>query len=175
MIFYLLSPYFRLNASPRRKASKLMSKHTHKLKTAILAFAALALVPSCASTGETDSVAFCELREAGYQVKATEQGKASWYSIKTNYGTKTASGQRLCNDAPTAAHKTLPMGTKVRVTNLANEKSEIVTINDRGPFIKGRIIDVTIGTAEKLGFVKRGVVPIKVEVLSKIDDSKVAE
>jgi rare lipoprotein A len=64
------------------------------------------------------------------------------------------------------------MGTKVRVTNLANEKSEIVTINDRGPFIKGRVIDVTIGTAEKLGFVQGGIVPVKVEVLSKIDDGK---
>lgn len=152
-----------------------MSKHTRKLKTAILAFAALALVPSCATTSDTDTVAFCELREAGYEVKSIEQGKASWYSIKTNYGTKTASGQRLCNNAPTAAHKTLPMGTKVRVINLKNNKSEVVTINDRGPFIKGRIIDVTIGTAEKLGFVKNGVVPVKVEVLSKIDDTKDAE
>lgn len=97
---------------------------------------------------------------------------ASWYSIKTNYGTKTASGQRLCNKAPTAAHKTLPMGTKVRVINLKNNKSEVVTINDRGPFIKGRIIDVTIGTAEKLGFVKNGVIPVKVEVLSRINDNK---
>jgi rare lipoprotein A len=152
-----------------------MKKHTRNLKSSILALATFAIVPSCASTSDPESVAFCELREAGYQVKAVEQGKASWYSIKTNYGTKTASGQRLCNNAPTAAHKTLPMGTKVRVTNLANEKSEIVTINDRGPFIKGRVIDVTIGTAEKLGFVKRGVVPIKVEVLSKIDDSKEKE
>lgn len=135
----------------------------------------LAIVPSCASTSEPDTVAFCELHNAGYQVKAIEQGKASWYSIKTNYGTKTASGQRLCNNAATAAHKTLPMGTKVRVTNLANEKTEIVTINDRGPFIKGRVIDVTIGTAEKLGFVKRGIVPVKVEVLSKIDDTKAKE
>jgi rare lipoprotein A len=138
----------------------------------MLALATLAIVPSCASTSDPETAAFCELRESGYQVKAIEQGKASWYSIKTNYGTKTASGQRLRNDAPTAAHKTLPMGTKVRVTNLANEKSEIVTINDRGPYTKGRVIDVTIGTAEKLGFVKRGVIPVKVEVLSKIDDGK---
>ncbi len=130
------------------------------------------MIPSCASTSDPNSVALCELSKAGYQVKKTEQGKASWYSIKTNYGTRTASGQRLCNNAPTAAHKTLPMGTKVRVTNLANEKSEIVTITDRGPYIKGRVIDVTIGTAEKLGFVQRGVAPVKVEVLSKIDDSK---
>lgn len=142
------------------------------LKPAIFALASLAIIPSCASTSDPSSVALCELREAGYQVKATEQGKASWYSIKTNYGTKTASGQRLRNNAPTAAHKTLPMGTKVRVINLKNNKSEVVTINDRGPFIKGRIIDVTIGTAEKLGFVKNGVVPVKVEVLSRIDDNK---
>jgi rare lipoprotein A len=101
-----------------------------------------------------------------YVVKSVQEGKASWYSIKTNYGTKTASGQKLCNNAPTAAHKTLPMGTKVRVINLANNKSEIVTINDRGPYKKGRVIDVTIGTAEKLGFVQRGVVPVRVEVLS---------
>ena len=147
-----------------------MKKETRNLKTAMLALATLAIVPSCASTSDPDSVAFCELREAGYQVKATEQGKASWYSIKTNYGTKTASGQRLCNNAATAAHKTLPMGTKVRVTNLANEKSQIVTINDRGPFKPGRVIDVTIGTAEKLGFVQRGIVPVKVEVLSKIEE-----
>jgi rare lipoprotein A len=162
---------------PRRPEGedKRMKKHTRNLKSAMLALATLAIVPSCASTSDADSVAFCELREAGYQVKAIEQGKASWYSIKTNYGTKTASGQRLRNDAATAAHKTLPMGTKVRVTNLANEKSEIVTINDRGPFIKGRVIDVTIGTAEKLGFVQRGVVPVKVEVLSKIEDTQEKE
>ena len=147
-----------------------MKTQTLNIRNTMMALATLAIVPSCASTSDPNSIPLCELREAGYQVKSTEQGKASWYSIKTNYGTKTASGQRLCNNAPTAAHKTLPMGTKVRVTNLANEKSEIVTINDRGPFIKGRIIDVTIGTAEKLGFVQRGVVPIKVEVLSKIDD-----
>ena len=145
-------------------------KMTRNLKLTILALAALTLIPSCAS--EHDSVALCELRKAGYKVKTTQQGKASWYSVKSNSGTRTASGQRLSNNAPTAAHKTLPMGTKVRVTNLANEKSEIVTINDRGPFIKGRVIDVTIGTAEKLGFVQYGVIPVKVEVLAKIDDSK---
>ncbi|NJM37152.1 MAG: hypothetical protein HC845_04360 [Akkermansiaceae bacterium] len=60
------------------------------------------------------------------------------------------------------------MGTKVRVTNQVNGKSEILTINDRGPYIKGRIIDVTIGAAERLGFAKRGVVPVRVEVLGKI-------
>lgn len=149
-----------------------MKKHTRKFRSALIAFLGLALIPSCASTGNANSQSLSKLQKQEYRVKSVQHGKASWYSIKTNYGTKTASGQRLCNNAPTAAHKTLPMGTKVRVINMANNKSEVVTINDRGPFIKGRIIDVTIGTAEKLGFVTRGVVPVKVEVLDKADEPK---
>ena len=83
--------------------------------------------------------------------------------------TRTASGQRLTNDAYTAAHKTLPMGTKVRVTNENNGRSEIVTINDRGPYIRGRIIDLTIGSAERLGFRRNGIAPVKVEVLGHVN------
>jgi rare lipoprotein A len=149
-----------------------MKKHTRKFKSALVALVGLAMIPSCASTGKANSTALSKQQKEDYRVQSVQQGKASWYSIKTNYGTKTASGQVLCNKAPTAAHKTLPMGTKVRVINMANNKSEVVTINDRGPFIKGRIIDVTIGTAEKLGFVGRGVVPVKVEVLTKNDKSE---
>ncbi|MEM7386812.1 MAG: septal ring lytic transglycosylase RlpA family protein [Verrucomicrobiota bacterium] len=100
-------------------------------------------------------------------VTATYHGKASWYSIKTNRGTQTASGERLSNSAMTAAHKKLKMGTKIRVTNKRNGRSVVVRINDRGPYIKGRIIDVTIGAARKLGMVEAGVVPVKVEVLAK--------
>jgi rare lipoprotein A len=122
------------------------------------------LIPSCASTSNAKQ----ENVAATPPVKSVQHGKASWYSIKTNGGTRTASGKKLCNHAPTAAHKTLPMGTKVRVTNQVNGKSEVVTITDRGPYIRGRIIDVTIGSAERLGFVKRGVVPVKVEVLGHI-------
>ena len=149
-----------------------MKKHTRKFKSAMMALVSLVLVPSCANIGNANTRTASAPKDP-YRVKSVQQGKASWYSIKTNYGTATASGERLCNHAPTAAHKTLPMGTKVRVINMANNKSEVVTINDRGPFIKGRIIDVTIGTAEKLGFVKNGVVPVKVEVLEKhvADDS----
>lgn len=149
-----------------------MKKHTRKFKSAMVALVGLAMVPSCASTGNANSMALSKIQKDPYKVQSVQQGKASWYSIKTNYGTKTASGQVLCNNAPTAAHKTLPMGTKVRVINMNNNKSEVVTINDRGPFIKGRIIDVTIGTAEKLGFVKNGVVPVKVEVLSEAEASE---
>lgn len=148
-----------------------MKKHTRKFKSAMLALVSLVLIPSCASTGNANSMALSNVAKDPYKVKSTQQGKASWYSVKTNYGTKTASGQRLSNDAPTAAHKTLPMGTKVRVINMNNNKSEVVTINDRGPYIKGRIIDVTIGTAEKLGFVGNGIAQVKVEVLSKTESA----
>ena len=98
---------------------------------------------------------------------ATYHGLASWYSIKTNYGTKTASGRPLKNDAYTAAHKTLPFGSKVRVTCAFNGKSEILTITDRGPYIRGRIIDVTIGSAKRLGFYSRGITKVKVELLER--------
>ncbi|MGA0845776.1 MAG: septal ring lytic transglycosylase RlpA family protein [Luteolibacter sp.] len=103
----------------------------------------------------------------GYQIESVEHGKASWYSIRSNGGTHTASGQKLCDQSATAAHKTLPMGTKVKVTNITNGRSEIVTINNRGPYIRGRIIDVTVGAAERLGFRQRGVVPVKIEVLKR--------
>jgi len=107
-----------------------------------------------------------------WRIREVQKGKASYYSTRCNGGTHTASGERLRNDALTAAHKTLPMGTKVRVVNLANGKSEIVTINDRGPYIRGRIIDVTIGVAKRLDFLRRGVVPVKVEVLEPTKPKK---
>ena len=98
---------------------------------------------------------------------STQYGIASWYSVKTNYGTKTASGRRLNNSAYTAAHKTLPMGSQVRVTNLRNGRSEKLTITDRGPYIKGRIIDVTIGSGKRLGFYSNGITKVKVQLLHR--------
>jgi len=139
---------------------------TRNLKSVALAIAGVILIPSCASTGSANTKP--SNPDTQLAVKSVQKGKASWYSIRTNYGTRTASGQRLSNEAATAAHKTLPMGTKVRVINESNGKSEVVTINDRGPYTKGRIIDVTIGAAERLGFVKRGVAVVRVEVLGKV-------
>lgn len=107
-----------------------------------------------------------------YRVKSEQRGLMSWYSVKTNGGTETASGERFKNEGLTAAHRKLSFGTRVRVTNLRNGKSEIVRITDRGPFIKKRIIDVSIGTARRLGFVDAGVVKCKVEVLKKATDAK---
>jgi len=99
------------------------------------------------------------------KVQTVETGKASWYSIKCNGGTRTASGKKLSNSAATAAHKTLPFGSTVKVTNEHNGKYEIVTITDRGPYIKGRIIDLTIGCAERLGFKKQGIANVRIEVI----------
>ncbi len=79
-------------------------------------------------------------------------GKASWYS-----GTKTASGERMNPRAYTAAHRSLRFGTRVRVKNLRNGRSVTVRINDRGPFIRGRIIDVSRAAAARLGIIRRGV------------------
>lgn len=135
---------------------------TRKLKSVALAIAGVITIPSCAST----SAATTKPTESA-KIAAVQNGKASWYSVNTNGGTRTASGNRLNNNAATAAHKTLPMGSKVRVVNLANGKSEVVTITDRGPYVGGRVIDVTIGVAERLGFASRGVVPVKLEVLGK--------
>jgi rare lipoprotein A len=141
---------------------------TRNLKSVALAIAGVILIPSCASVGNATTKHQTNSIDSQYAVKSVQSGKASWYSIGTNSGTRTASGERLQNGAATAAHKTLPMGTMVRVTNESNGKSEVVKITDRGPYVKGRIIDVTVGIADRLGFRHRGVAPVRVEVLGKI-------
>lgn len=100
------------------------------------------------------------------RVKKTQVGLASWYGPQF-HGRRTASGERFDMNANTAAHRTLPMGTQARITNLHNGKSAIVRINDRGPFGRGRIIDVSRGVAQRLGFRGRGTARVKVEVLDK--------
>jgi rare lipoprotein A len=85
-----------------------------------------------------------------YAAAADRGGVASVYS--TESGSRTASGQKLNPQALTAAHRTLPFGTKVKVTNKHNGHSVVVTINDRGPFVRGRVIDVTPAAARVLGF-----------------------
>ncbi|MBD9396355.1 MULTISPECIES: septal ring lytic transglycosylase RlpA family protein [unclassified Pseudomonas] len=92
------------------------------------------------------------------------EGKASYYG-RAHHGNKTASGERFDQNALTAAHRTLPFGTMVRVTNLDNGQSVVVRINDRGPFARGRIIDVSRKAAESLGMLKTGVAPVRVESL----------
>ncbi|MGC9330032.1 MAG: septal ring lytic transglycosylase RlpA family protein [Candidatus Hinthialibacter sp.] len=93
-----------------------------------------------------------------------DTGTACWYG-KQFHGKKTASGEKFNMNAMTAAHRTLPFGTKVRVTNLENRKSVVVRINDRGPFSKGRIIDVSRKAAQLLGFVNAGLARVRIESL----------
>ncbi|MCC6888967.1 MAG: septal ring lytic transglycosylase RlpA family protein [Hyphomicrobiales bacterium] len=92
----------------------------------------------------------------------TQSGIASVYSTK--HGTRTASGQRLNDGALTAAHRSLPFGTKVRVTNKRNGRSVVVTINDRGPFIRGRVIDLSVAGANAIGM-GWGLAPVTLQVL----------
>jgi len=97
-----------------------------------------------------------------FQGQALAQtGRASWYALTS----KTASGERCDPSAMTAAHRTLPFGTKVKVENLKNGRTVVVRINDRGPFIGGRIIDLTKGAAHKLGFVSAGTAQVRLTVL----------
>ncbi|WP_276498543.1 septal ring lytic transglycosylase RlpA family protein [Pontibacter litorisediminis] len=93
-----------------------------------------------------------------------QKGEASWYGSRY-HGRKTSSGERYNKNAMTAAHKTLPFGTKVKVTNLDNNEFVIVRINDRGPFVGDRIIDVSEAAARKLDFHSEGIGNVKIEVL----------
>jgi rare lipoprotein A len=116
-----------------------MKKMYHSFPTAAVAVGILALFPVSSFSAQS--------------------GIASVYSVES--GSKTASGEPLNPGTLTAAHRTLPFGTKVRVTNKHNGRSVIVTINDRGPFTRGRIIDLTPAGARAIGFT--GTVPVTVE------------
>lgn len=93
----------------------------------------------------------------------TETGEASWYGAKF-HGRKTASGEVFDMHRVSAAHRTLPLFSVVRVVNLENNKELAVRINDRGPFVPGRLIDLSYAAAKELGMVKAGVVPVRVIV-----------
>lgn len=88
-----------------------------------------------------------------------QTGKASWYDIEA----RTASGEAMDTEALTAAHRSLPFGSRVRVANLDNGHSVVVRINDRGPFSKGRIIDVSRAAAKKLGMLRAGIARVSVK------------
>ena len=94
----------------------------------------------------------------------TESGKASYYAMKFQ-SKKTASGEFYDRAKKTAAHKKLPFGTKVRVTNIENSKSVIVKINDRGPFVKGRIVDLSSSAFSRIADLGAGVIEVKIEVI----------
>ena len=98
-------------------------------------------------------------------IPGTQVGMASWYGREL-HGRKTASGERFDRHGLTAAHRTLKFGTRVRVTRLKTNRSVVVRINDRGPFGKGRIIDVSEAAARELDMIEAGVTKVRVEVVA---------
>ena len=97
-------------------------------------------------------------------VVSTSTGEASWYGPGF-FGNRTANGEVFRPGTMTAAHRTLPFGTKVKVTNLRNGRETIVRINDRGPFSGQRVIDIAHGAAQHLGLVSSGIAQVRLEVL----------
>jgi len=92
------------------------------------------------------------------------RGEASYYA-GFHHGKKTASGERFNMHSLTAAHRTLPLGSKIKVTNLNNGKEVVVRVNDRGPYAKGRVLDVSLGAAKKLDMIKTGTTKVSIQIL----------
>jgi len=110
---------------------------------------------------------FFRIFSCGYHSKPLGKvyyGKASWYG-KEFHGKKTASGEIFDMYKLTAAHRTLPLGSRVRVKNLENGKTVVVRVNDRGPFKEGRIIDLSYQAAKKIGMLKKGMVEVRIDVI----------
>lgn len=139
------------------------------------------LLPSCGGGYDGYQTRGYTIRGIHYQplsvdqaLSYSEQGIASWYDESKFFGLvrgNTSLGERVMPMAVSGAHKTLPLPCRVKVTNLKNGKSLKMRLNDRGPFIPGRIIDVTPRAASKLGFKDQGLTQVKVEVLS-VGDGK---
>ena len=127
------------------------------IRNGLICLALFGLLGGCASQrGDDWSVA-----PQGYHA----EGQASYYGAR-HHGKQTASGERFDQHALTAAHRSLPFGSRVLVTNLHNGKSVVVRINDRGPFVRGRIIDVSRQAAAQLDMLRDGVVPVRVQQLA---------
>jgi rare lipoprotein A len=103
-----------------------------------------------------------------------QTGQASWYG-RAFAGKPTASGEIFNHELLTAAHRSLPLGTKVRVTNVANGKSVEVKVNDRGPYADGRIIDLSRAAARALGMIEDGLAEVRLETISLPGESQIAK
>ncbi len=115
-------------------------------------------------TGAAQSAPAVPKRSAHKATKPYEIGPASWYG-QYFHGKQTASGETYNMYEMTAAHPELPLGTRVRVTNLHNAKAVIVRVNDRGPLVPGRIIDLSYGAAKVLGFSEKGVQQVRLDIV----------
>jgi rare lipoprotein A len=124
----------------------------------ILLFAMLAPIPAALGADDAPHVGLLSIVRVLH-------GRASYYA-KRLVGRETASGERYDENAMTAAHRTLPLGTKVRVVDESTDRAVIVRINDRGPFVRGRAIDLSRGAARTLGIIDDGVADVRIEVLA---------
>jgi rare lipoprotein A (peptidoglycan hydrolase) len=140
----------------------IMKKIKHILFIFVLSISLLSLFSDCASKKGTKEIIIDT--PSSPIVISTEKGIASYYG-EDFHGRTTANGEIYDMYKLTAAHKTLPFGTYVRVTNLSNNRQVVVRINDRGPFVKDRIIDLSVSAAEELMMIVPGTAEVLVEVL----------
>lgn len=120
----------------------------------IAGVAATAWIPGASPSQASETV----------RVAQTVSGPASWYGGKF-HGRRTANGERFNKNELTAAHRSLPFGTRVRVTNQHNGRTVVVRINDRGPFVGNRVIDLSRAAAETVGMLRSGVAPVRLDIL----------
>jgi rare lipoprotein A len=135
------------------------------LNHSIVLMTLLTLFAGCSSTPPKSPAPESRVQQSSMHKSGSRTaGKASYYADKY-HGRQTASGERFDQKAMTAAHRTLPFGTKVKVTNIRNGKSVLVRINDRGPFVKGRIIDLSRSAFASIGSPASGVIGVEIEVI----------
>lgn len=139
-----------------------MSKHLCSALVLAVALSACSAIPqqSIAKSPAVKPIAYAK----------AQSGKASWYGPGFQ-GRKTANGERFNMNAYSAAHRTLAFGTKICVHNLKNGKGVTVRVNDRGPFVRGRVVDVSRQAARTLGMVRSGTAPVRVTVVNKAKKS----
>lgn len=134
------------------------------MKKTLLIIITAILFTSCSSAVRFSSGSSGKYEDNNAEVVTVMYGKATYYGPEFE-GRSTSNGDTFSNKEYTAAHKSLPFGSLVKVTNLSNNKSVIVRINDRGPYAAGRVIDLTRKAAEELDMIKTGVVDVKIELL----------
>lgn len=132
--------------------SRRRQRHAAAWSIVLISIACAALLAGCAS-----------LRPGGAG-PVYQRGEAAYYAARFD-GRPTASGERFDSDRLTAAHRALAFGTRVRVTNRNNGRSVVVRINDRGPYTRGRIIDLSRRAAERIGMVRSGVAPVTLQIV----------
>ena len=146
-----------------------MARRGGALRT--VAFLLLLGIPACLSAGSPVPTAgpatgaIVRVARSSATSHAGPVGRASWYG-EFHHGQLTASGETFDMMQLTAAHRTLPLGTRLRVTNLENGRMVRVRVNDRGPYVDGRILDLSLGAARALDMVERGVVPVRLDIIA---------